>query len=146
MPISTPVIVWLDSNSADSTGSFLRKLGDDQCVKTFIEIAPCISYLNSHLEQSIFLIVSGSFASQTVPQIYESENILMIFLFCASMKVHTDWAMDYCDKLIMLDHEDDLLQRLWSSLEEHLRERAKDYIEQADKCKERARQLKQSCG
>jgi hypothetical protein len=39
-----------------------------------------------------------------------------------------------------------LLQRLWLQIEEYLREQAKQYIKQANECKERARQLKQSCG
>jgi hypothetical protein len=46
----------------------------------------------------------------------------------------------------MFDHEDDLLQRLLLRFEEYFREQAKQYIEKADECKERARRLKQSCG
>ena len=54
--------------------------------------------------------------------------------------------MDFCDKLMMFDHEDDLLQRLWSRIEEYFREQAKQCIKQADEYKERARQFKQPCG
>jgi hypothetical protein len=147
MHISMPIItVWLDSNSIDSKNSFLIKLRDSEHVQTFTEVDSCIAYINSHLEQPIFFIVSGFFASQIVSQIYELSNILMIFVFCASIKAHTDWAMDYCDKLLMFDHEDDLLQRLWSQFEEYFREQAKQCIRQADECKERVRELHQSCG
>jgi len=146
MHISMPIIVWLDSNSTDSKNSFLIKLRNSEHVQTFTEVHSCIAYINSHLEQPIFLIVSDSFASQIVSQIYELSNILMIFVFCASIKAHTDWAMDYCDKLLMFDHEDDLLQRLYSQFEEYFREQAKQCIRQAEECKQRARQLNQTCG
>jgi hypothetical protein len=141
-----PTIAWLDSNSVNATSSFLVKLNDHQNIQTFTDIQPCISYINSHSDEIIYLIVSGSFATHIVPQIYKTLNVPMIFVFCASMKTYTDWAMDFCDKLMMFDHEDDLLQRLWLQIEEYLREQAKQYIKQANECKERARQLKQSCG
>jgi hypothetical protein len=70
----------------------------------------------------------------------------MIFVFCAAIKTYSDWAMDFCEKLLMFDHEDDLLQRLLLQLEEYLREQAERCIKNADECKERARRLKQSCG
>jgi len=146
MHISMPITVWLDSNSIDSKNSFLIKLRDSEHVQTFTEVDSCIAYINSHLEQPILFIVSGFFAQQIVSHVYELSNILMIFVFCASIKAHTDWAMDYCDKLLMFDHEDDLLQRLWSQFEEYFREQAKQCIQQADECKERVRQLHQSCG
>ena len=81
-----PIIVWLDSNSVDSTSSFLAKLKDHQNIQTFTDVQLCITYINTHCDQIIFLIVSGSFASQIVPQIYESSNVIMIFVFCADMK------------------------------------------------------------
>jgi hypothetical protein len=146
MSITVPTIVWLDSNSNDPNVSFLTKLRDFDHVQTFTEVPSCIEYIKCHLEQPIFLIVSGVFALQTVPQIYESSNIQMIFVFCASMKTYTDWAMDFCEKLLMFDHEDDLLQRLLLRFEEYFREQAKQCTEKADECKERARRLKQSCG
>ncbi len=70
----------------------------------------------------------------------------MIYVFCASMKTYKDWAMDFCDKLLMFDYEDDLLQRLLFRFEAYVPEQAKQCIKQAKECKERARQLKQSCG
>jgi len=146
MHIAIPTIVWLDSNSTDPFSSFRVKLNDHQDVQTFTDVSPCVSYIKSHSEQMIFLIVSGSFASQIVPQIYESLNISIIFIFCASIKALTDWAMDFCEKLRVFDHEDDLLQRLWSEIEKYLRDQSKQCIKQADECKERARQLQQSCG
>lgn len=146
MQITEPTILWLDASANTSNGSFLKKLNDSEHVQTFTEVHPCIEYIKCHSEEPIFLIVSGALALQIVPQIYESSNLLTIFVFCASMKTYTEWAIDFCDKLLMFDHEDDLLQKLWLRFEEYSREQAKECIEQAVEFKDRARRLKQSCG
>ncbi len=126
------------------TSSFLTKLTQDkrQCIKIFIEFNSCLSFI-----QTVFLIVSGSFGSQVVPLIYVCEHIHQIFLFCGSIAAHTNWAIDYTDKMLMFDHEDDLLRRLFKESEEYLRQQAQLYIEQAKVCKDRAEVFKQeSCG
>ncbi len=142
MSISLPTIVWLNSNPMNSNITFLVKLTESEHVQTFTEVDSCIGYINSHPEQPIFFIVSGSFASQIVPQVSESSNILMIFVFRASIKAQVGFG----EKLLMFDLEEDLLQKLWFQFEEYLREQAKQCIKQADEYKERARRLKQSCG
>lgn len=146
MHISMPIITWLDSNSNNKSSSLFRKLGDSEYVETFIKVDPCIDYIKSHDEQPIFLITSDAFALQTIPPIYESSNVLMIFIFCTSMKTRTNFAMDCSDKLLMFDDEDDLVYRVWCQFEEYSREQAKKYNKQADECKECAKRLKQPCG
>lgn len=144
MQITLPKIIWLDSVS---NNSFLLKLGTDENVETFTEVSPCINSIKNHSQdQPIVLIVSGSLAVKAVPEIYDLSNVLMVFVFCASMETYTDWAMDYCDKLLMFDHEDDLLEKFWRQLEEYSREQANECEKHADLCKERAKQFKQSCG
>ena len=82
-----------------------------------------------------------------VPQVSECTNIKQIFVFCASIASHNDWATDYTDKLLMFDHQDDLLGRLQTEMEQHFREQGQEYIQQADELKKRAKQYKQpSCG
>jgi hypothetical protein len=55
--------------------------------------------------------------------------------------------MNYTDKLLMFDHDDDLLERLWIEIEQHFREQAQECIQQAEELKQRAKQYKQqSCG
>ncbi|CAF0794204.1 unnamed protein product [Adineta steineri] len=141
-----PTIIWLDTDSNNPSNSFLIKLNDYQDVQTFTNIDQCISYIKCHPEQIIFLIVPGTFGAQIVPEIYELSSISMIFVFCSNMKAHIDWAIDFSDKLSMFDHEDDLLQNLWSEIENYSREQSKQYIKFADECKERSKQLQQSCG
>lgn len=146
MQITVPTFLWLDSNSNDENSSFRLKLKDAENVQTFTEVQTCINYIKNHLQQPLFLITSGTLAVEIVPEIYDLSNILMVFVFCASMKTYTEWALDFYEKLLMFDHEDDLLERLWLQAEEYSRERAEEYRQYADLCRERARKFKQSCG
>ena len=137
-------IIWLDNNASDAQNSFRTKLGDAQ---TFTDVDSCVHYIQSRPCESIYLIVSGSFAKQTVPEIYDASNLVQIFLYCGSVSTYSEWAMDYCDKLMIFDHGDDLLERLWNELESNLRQQAALYAQKADECKQQALKFKQpSCG
>jgi hypothetical protein len=143
------LIVWVDANANDPISSFRSKLTENehQCVKIFTEINSCLEFLQTNQDKPIFFILSGSFGSKIVPSVYEFNHIHQIYLFCGSIASHRDWALDYSDKMLMFDHEDDLLRRLFKEIEEYLRQQAQLYIEQAKSCKDRAESLKQgSCG
>jgi hypothetical protein len=140
-------ILWLDANSDSVTSSFRDKLSQYRWVQTFNKSSDCIDYIKAHLMETFFLITSGSLAEDLVEQVSEYGNIKQIFVFCASIASHTHWAMNYTDKLLMFDHEDDLLARLWIEIEQHFREQAQECIQQADELKKRAKQFKKlSCG
>ncbi|CAF1394034.1 unnamed protein product [Rotaria sp. Silwood1] len=134
-------ILWLDANASDPMSSFRTKLGDAQ---TFTDVTSCIQYVQSHPNEPIYLIVSGSFAKEAVPKIYESSNIVQIFLFCGSVSAYAEWGMDYCDKMMIFDHGDDLLERLWNDLQKKLREQATLCFKSAEEYKQRALQHKKS--
>ncbi|CAF1102205.1 unnamed protein product [Rotaria sordida] len=136
-------ILWLDGNSSDPMSSFRAKLGNAQ---TFTNVNDCIEYIKSHSKELIYLIVSGSLAKEIIPIIYESSNIIEIFLFCGSVSAYAEWAMDYCDKMMIFDHGDDLLERLWNDLQNKLREHAKICLKLAEEHKQRALQFKKPCG
>jgi len=142
--MATYTIIWLDTNSSDAKSSFRIKLGDAQ---TFSDVDGCIKYIQSHPNEPIYLIVSGSFAKETVPEIYEASNLVQIFLFCGSVSTYAEWGMDYCEKLMIFDHGDDLLERLWNDLESNLRQKAALYLKSAEEYRQRALQYKQPpCG
>jgi hypothetical protein len=137
-------IIWLDTNASDTESSFRIKLGD---AHTFTDVDSCINYIQSHPCESIYLIVSGAFAKQTIPEIYDASNLVQVFLYCGSVITYSEWALDYCDKLMIFDHGDDLLERLWKDLESNLRKQATLYSKRADEYKQRALQYKQpACG
>ncbi len=137
-------IIWLDNTALDDESSFRTKLGD---VETFTDVDNCISYIQTHPCKHIYLIVSGSYAKDTVPVIYDATNLIQVFLYCGTVSAYSEWAMDYCDKLMIFDHGDDLLERLWNDLESNLRQQAILYAKKADECKQRALKYKQpACG
>ena len=136
-------ILWLDVNSSDVQSSFRQKLGE---VQTFINPNDCIEYIQSHSNELIYLIISGSLAKITVPQIYDHANLLQIFLFCGTVAAYTEWGLDYSEKLFIFEHEDDLLARLWKDFEMKLREQMELYLQKADECKQRALLYKPTCG
>ena len=140
-------IVWLDASVDLPVSSFRGKLSEYKWVQFFSKSNDCIDYIKTHLVQTIFLIVSGSFAENVVSQVNEYNNVKQIFVFCASIASHTHWAINYTDRLFMFDHEDDLLERLWREVEEHFRNLAQQCLQQAEEAKTRANQYKQpSCG
>ncbi|CAF1124261.1 unnamed protein product [Rotaria sordida] len=136
-------ILWLDANSSDPMNSFRSKLGDAQ---TFTDVNDCIQYVQSHPNEPIYLIVSGSFAKEIVSEIYESSNLEQIFLFCGSVSTYVEWAMDYRDKIMIFDHGDDLLERLWNDLQNKLRKQATLCLQRANEYEKRALQYKRPCG
>ncbi len=93
------------------------------------------------------MILSGSFAERTVPQIYNLSNLIEIFLFCANVGTYSEWGVDYCEKMLMFDHGDDLLERLWKDLEIKSREQAQLCLQRADDLRQKALAYKQPpCG
>lgn len=140
-------ILWLDNSSESPVSSFRDKLSEHKLVRCFSKPDDCVDYIKAHLMQMMFLIVSGSFAENIVPQLTEYDTVKQIFVFCASIVAHAHWAVDYTDRLLMFDHEDDLLERLWREMEQHFRDIAEQCLRQAEEFKARADQYKQpSCG
>jgi hypothetical protein len=145
------LIIWVDSNANDPNSSFRKKLIEEssqvQCVKTFTEIDSFLEFVQTNKSEKIFLILSGSFGEKVVPLIYDNENIYQIYLFCGSILSHSNWAMDFIDKMLMFDHEDDLLERIFKEVELYLRKQAQLYIEKANFYQNRSLSFKQeSCG
>lgn len=139
-------ILWVDENAV-STPSFRNQLVQYCPVQIFTNASPCFAYIESHSTQRLFLIASGSIARTLVPQVYNYDHLKQIFIFCGSIKAHIDWAVDYTDKLLMFEHPDDLLERLWREMEQDFRQQAVDCIQQANVLRERADRHKQSgCG
>ena len=137
-------IIWLDVNSSDPQSSFRLKVSEMQA---FTNPNECIEYIQSHPNELIYLIISGSFAKTTIPQIYDCENLIQIYLFCGTVAAYSEWGVDYCEKMFMFEHEDDVLLRLWADLQSKLREKADHYLKKAGELKERALKYKQaSCG
>ena len=144
MTTSTWTILWLDTNATDPESSFHKKIGET--IQTFTDPNTCAQYIHSHPCQSIYLIVSGIFAKEIVPQIYHLSHLMQIYLFCGSISAYVSWGMDYLEKLLIFEHGDDVLERLWNDLNTNLRQLAAFYLSQAQEFKQRALQYHQTCG
>lgn len=141
-----PSVIWLDV-SADIQGKFRDALTQYKSIVTFADPADCLSYIKAHENDQIYLIISGSFARDMVPEVAHYSHIALILVFCASIKSHLEWAIDYSDKMMMFDFGDDLLQRLWLELEQSLRTEAQQLLVEANELHNRAQLLKPpSCG
>ncbi|CAF1993615.1 unnamed protein product, partial [Rotaria magnacalcarata] len=95
------IVIWLDANSSDTISCFRVKLGN---ATTFTGKNAYIQYVQSHPNEPIYLIVSGSLSKEIIPEIYESSNLIQIFLFCGSVAAYSEWGMDYRNKMMIFDH------------------------------------------
>ena len=139
----TVTIVWLDTNATEPISSFRTKLGE---AVIFTNPDDCIQYIQSHPNESIYLIASGSLGKLVVPEVYHLSNVTQISLYCGSVVAYVEWACDYCDKMLIFDHGDDLLERLWNDLERELRQQGQLFLKRADEFKQRAIRYRQPCG
>jgi hypothetical protein len=77
-------LAWCDMKADkrdEHTKKLVRKLSDH--VKVFTDIMECYQYL-SDKRDPIFLIISGSCASQCLPRIHDLPAVDSIFIYCAS--------------------------------------------------------------
>jgi len=94
--------------------------------KLFSDIEPCLRYLlRNSINMRIFFITSGSLGEYIIPRIFTDHQEIFkdknekfyedsIYIFCADMKKHTQWAYDYLDfNCIKMENDDQtILARL----------------------------------
>lgn len=74
MHLTLPTILWLDAQSDGAVSSFRNKLSVHEMLRTFTDVAPCISYIKSHPDEMIILVTSGTLAVHIVEHIYDLHN------------------------------------------------------------------------
>lgn len=149
MTSSSVLIIWLDACANDGASSFRGKLtrSHDLNVRLFTDSDLCVQFIRAQISRDIFLVSSGSLGRYVLPFVHDLEQVRQVYVFCGSISSHMGWAMDYIAKLLMFDHDDDMLQRLFSDIGDYLRERAERYLALANACTDRAQQLKPAtCG
>lgn len=94
--------------------NMLAKLKEDAyCLKYFSSIDRALDFIRQCQDKRIFFISSGTIGKKIVPHIAELPQIHGIYIFCGNISHHTQWAGEYVDYIsAMLDHQDDLLERL----------------------------------
>lgn len=126
------VVMWLDEH--------IGQFGDNEKMKdrfrrvtyplhTFTQVSPAVDFIRQQHAQkmSVFLIVSGRYAQDIVPKIYDLDCVVQIFIFCAKINDYTVWATDYIEKVLMFDFDEELLIRLTNEIANYLSDQAKLY-------------------
>lgn len=80
----------------------------------FTNLEDCVEFINksSKSATTIFLITSGHLGRKLIPRVAYNMKIRVIYIFTWNVSYHKEWAIDYVDKVLMFDHELDLLSRL----------------------------------
>lgn len=74
---------------AEVSGAFKWDVCEDQ-------VDHCINLIqNQYADRRVFLISSGSLGSQIVPRIHELPQVYAIYIYCANVKFHREWANKY---------------------------------------------------
>ena len=105
--------------------AMLGKLKEDvYCLKYFATMEKALRFILQSQDKKIFFISSGSIGEHIVPHIAELPQLYGVYIFCGHISSHTKWAHDYVDCIkAMLEHQDDLLERLTRDLAEYLEQK-----------------------
>ncbi|CAM4818108.1 unnamed protein product [Rotaria magnacalcarata] len=79
------LLVWLnahiDDNNTDFTTSLTKVRSTMSTLIEFAEVDQCVDYLKSNLEQTILLIVNGTFVEDIMPLIHDMSQLDTVFIF-----------------------------------------------------------------
>ncbi|CAF1378432.1 unnamed protein product [Rotaria sordida] len=91
--------VWLDA-SANSNSSSSKEVQKQLKAKlensvTFNDINDFKKFIKIHDNQTIVLIVSGSYGRQIVPEVHNLTQLLAIYVYCANIEPNIQWTKNY---------------------------------------------------
>ncbi|CAF4748596.1 unnamed protein product, partial [Rotaria sp. Silwood2] len=96
---NTVLHVWLDA-SANSNSSSSKKV--EKQLKTKLESFTTLNAINDfkefieiHDNETIVLIVSGSYGRQILPEIHNLTQLLAVYVYCANLEPNIQWAKNY---------------------------------------------------
>ncbi|CAF3610085.1 unnamed protein product [Rotaria sp. Silwood1] len=103
-------------------------------LQAFTNAGDCLNAFEENQDKCIFFITSGRLGEIVVPQIIEhyrhiftdritNEPCHSIYVFCHSIELNADWAMDYREYIQMFDFDADLLERMTSDISKYFIER-----------------------
>lgn len=113
--------------------------------EVFTDTEHCLAFIESHPSQAIYLIVSGTLAKEIVPLIFDLPQVVRIYVFCGSIVNYTAWLLDYLGKMLIFEHDNDVLQRLWNDLARNYRAKGECFQALVKEFEERAEQYRQPC-
>jgi hypothetical protein len=98
---------------------------------TFSNVDDCVRFINTSSDygSTLFVIASGVLGRKLVPQIFNHKRVYAIYIFTCNIFINIDWVSSYMDKVLMFDHELDLLSRLTKDIAEYYVRKALETIE-----------------
>ncbi|CAF1341968.1 unnamed protein product [Adineta ricciae] len=150
--VSNHIVVWLDAYIAypennrqlkeyfsiiTSTNQATRTLWEELGINNLIAIRidSCVNFIENFSQSNtkIFLITTGLLGRKLVPRIYKNQHIHSIYVFTCCLAYQIDWVIDFLDKIIVFDHEFDLLSRITRDIASYYIQRASELIEDCEK-------------
>ncbi|CAF4257512.1 unnamed protein product [Rotaria sordida] len=91
--------VWLDA-SANSNSSSSKKVKKQLTTKLEkVTAVNSVNYFKEYIEicddESVVLIVSGSYGRQIVPEIHNLTQLLAVYVYCANLEPNVQWTKNY---------------------------------------------------
>ena len=90
--IENYLLIWLDQNLNESTILFQPFINT---IKFFSDPDECRQFIKEIIDEKLFLIVSGSFGEQFVPEWEVQLQICAIYVYCQRKEYHENWAKDF---------------------------------------------------
>jgi len=93
------IVIWLDGTiselNEDTQNSIKQLRRIVNLVYTFTNTSTCLDYIINNRNESLFLIISGSFGREFVPLIEDKTQIDSIYIFCKNKIKHEPWATNH---------------------------------------------------
>ena len=116
-------IIWFDQymdeianqKDVDRTKTLLREIND--YVLFFSKPEPCIDYIQSVGKEKVFLITTGSYASQYLENIHSLQQLDSVFIFCLSRMRYLPLKEKYSKIIDVFTEQKDLMDSLRNNIE-----------------------------
>ncbi|CAF0711848.1 unnamed protein product [Adineta steineri] len=108
-------LIWLDAsiNSGDNIETQAKFRSFINHLQIFENPDQCEQHIRSVLSQDrIVFVVSGSLGIHLVPKIHSLQQIFSIYIYCANLPFHREWAQHYIKVKSVCDQFNDLINRI----------------------------------
>ncbi|CAF0844550.1 unnamed protein product [Adineta steineri] len=93
------ILIWLDSNINDNNAHCRNTIQQLKClvnnVNTFTDGEQCVKYIQTIVNNKVYMIVSGSLGQHIVPHVHDMCQVDTIFIFCNNQEWHKQWAKEW---------------------------------------------------
>ena len=116
-------IIWFDQymdevtnqKDVETTKTLLRQIND--YVLFFSKPEPCIDYVKSVSQEKVFLITTGSYATQYLESMHSLQQLDSIFIFCLSRMKYLPLKEKYSKIIDVYTEQKDLMDSLRNNIE-----------------------------